>query len=277
MIILKHNNRILKHNNRILVNNRLLLDEFSNVATAYSVRKLYSKYSGYSMRVYRALDAVEMNIGFDLFGNLDTTTLLSFAGSDTLYVVKWYDQSGNNNHAISTASNSMVIVASGVLIVRNNKPAIICAGINSKLSFSSINLGTAYSAVGCMNFSQGNCEWLGGGISTYGIYVDNFVNLYWSALNNNYFTSGVSNTTANTKSILEIHRTDLQLDCFGNNVNNNVTKVNNNNTSFIIYSLNGESIGSYNLVGTLQETIIFSTNKLAQRGELYKSINNYFS
>jgi hypothetical protein len=57
-----------------------LLDSYSGVAAAYSLRKLNSTYVGPAIRVRRSGDNVEQNIGFDAGGNLDTASLLSFVG-----------------------------------------------------------------------------------------------------------------------------------------------------------------------------------------------------
>ena len=39
--------------------------------------------------------SVSQSIGFDTNGNLDTGSLLTFAGSGNAFVKIWYDQSGN--------------------------------------------------------------------------------------------------------------------------------------------------------------------------------------
>lgn len=72
------------------------------------------------IRVYRDSDNAETDIG--LIGNtLDTTSLLSFAGAGSAYVVKIYDQTNNGNNAIqSVAANCPRIVNAGVLEVDSN-------------------------------------------------------------------------------------------------------------------------------------------------------------
>ena len=57
-----------------------LLDLYSGSAAAYSLRKLKTGATA-SIRVRRSSDNEETNIGFNADGTLDTTTLLSFAGS----------------------------------------------------------------------------------------------------------------------------------------------------------------------------------------------------
>ena len=61
-----------------------LLDTYSGAAAAYSVRKLSSIYSGYALTVRRSQDNTSQNIGFNANGDLDTTSLLSFVGSNNI-------------------------------------------------------------------------------------------------------------------------------------------------------------------------------------------------
>ena len=76
----------------------LLLDGLSNVACAYSTRKLRTAYSGSAIRVRRSSDSAEQDIGFS--GNeLDTVSLASFVGANNGLVTTWYDQSGNGVNA----------------------------------------------------------------------------------------------------------------------------------------------------------------------------------
>ena len=76
---------------------------YDGLAAAYSVRKVVPGYTGDAMEVQSG--SVSQSIGFDSFGNLDTGSLLTFAGSGDAFVKTWYDQSGKNNHAITIADN----------------------------------------------------------------------------------------------------------------------------------------------------------------------------
>ena len=103
---------------------QLLLDLFPDAAAAYSLRKLRNSYSGSAIRVRRSSDNTEQDIGF-VNNELDTVSLLSFVGSNTGFVIEWYDQSGNNNDSINTTvSTQPKIVDSGSVIMQGSKPAI---------------------------------------------------------------------------------------------------------------------------------------------------------
>jgi hypothetical protein len=106
----------------------LLLNTYASASVAYSVRQLVNNYTGSLIRVRRSSDNTETNIGFDLDGNLDTTTLLTFVGRDTNnhgFVTTWYDQSGNRNHATQTATGSQPqIVNSGSVMLSGTRPSL---------------------------------------------------------------------------------------------------------------------------------------------------------
>lgn len=111
-----------------------LLDTYSGAAAAYSLRRLSGAYSGSAIRVRKANDNTEENIGFDSNGNLDTAALTSFCSGTNGFVKTWYDQSGNGNNATqTTAANQPQIVSSGSVITENGKPSIQFDGSNDYL------------------------------------------------------------------------------------------------------------------------------------------------
>jgi hypothetical protein len=105
--------------------NTPLLDTYSGAAAAYSLRLLDSTYTGSAIRVRRSSDNTEQDIGFNVFGELDTVSLLAFAGAGDAFCKVWYDQSGNSNDATQTnTANQPRIVSSGAVEVENGKPII---------------------------------------------------------------------------------------------------------------------------------------------------------
>jgi len=124
--------------------NTPLLDTYSGAAAAYSLRKLSSSYSGSAIRVRRSSDNTEQDIGFNVFGELDTVSLLAFAGAGDAFVKTWYCQSGNSNDATqTTTANQPKIVSSGAVIVENGKPVINYNNPTTNV----LNLGSALSSV----------------------------------------------------------------------------------------------------------------------------------
>ena len=109
-----------------------VLDFYPTATVAYSLGLLRNAYTGNAIRVRRASDNTEQNIGFTLQGGLDTTALTSFCSGTNGFVTTWYDQSGNgNNFTQPTAGSQPQIVSSGAILsqsgVGSSKPSILFA------------------------------------------------------------------------------------------------------------------------------------------------------
>ena len=102
----------------------LLLDLYgTDILAAYSLRKLSSTYSGDAVRVRRTSDNAEQDIGFDGNGDLDTSSLTTFLGSDDGFLAKWYDQSGNSRDGSQTNSSRQIKIATaGTIETKNSLP-----------------------------------------------------------------------------------------------------------------------------------------------------------
>ena len=99
-------------------------------ATAFSMRKLSSIYTGSAINVIRSSDNSTQDIGFTTNGDLDTATLKIFVGAGNGFVTKWYDQSGNgNNLTQATSAYQPRIVNAGAIDRENGKPFIRFFGI----------------------------------------------------------------------------------------------------------------------------------------------------
>lgn len=114
-----------------------VLDGISNVAAAYSLRKLRSAYAGSAVRVRRSSDSTEQDIGFASDGEFDTAAFSSFIGGGTGYVKTWYDQSGNSRDLSQSTTDSQ---ASIVLSILNSKPGLSFDGTNDFLRTSAFTL-----------------------------------------------------------------------------------------------------------------------------------------
>ena len=105
----------------------LTTNSITSVA-AFSLRKLYSAYSGPAIKVRRSSDNTEQDISFTASGSIDTAALTAFVGSGNGFVSVWYDQSGAGNNAVqATAANQPTIVSSGTITTLNGKPSILSA------------------------------------------------------------------------------------------------------------------------------------------------------
>ena len=113
--------------------NTPLLDTYSGAAAAYSLRLLDSSYVGSAVEVYNGSSYAD--IGFNVFGELDTVALAAHCGSNDGFVSKWYDQSGNSNTATQTTTAEMPKIYDGTtgVVTENGKPAVQFDGTDDKL------------------------------------------------------------------------------------------------------------------------------------------------
>lgn len=140
--------------------NPFLLDKIvrTNASVAYSVRKLRREYSGFAVRVRRSGGgSPEGDVAFDGNGVVSANSLVtitragggysvgdeiifsSFYSGRSVFVMTWYDQSGNNRHVTqTTASQQPRIVNSGSLEVSNSIVSV--RFINSNSTFLSVSV-----------------------------------------------------------------------------------------------------------------------------------------
>jgi hypothetical protein len=118
--------------------NTPLLDTYTGAAAAYSLRKLRTAYTGDAVEVYNGSSYAD--IGFNVFGELDTVALASHCGSSDGFVSKWYDQSGNTNTAAQTVTGSMPKIYDGTtgVVTENGKPAVEFDGSDDSINTSTL-------------------------------------------------------------------------------------------------------------------------------------------
>jgi hypothetical protein len=178
----------------------LVLDRIAVIpASATSIRRINSKYIGPLMRVRRAADNAERDIYYTVFGALDTSDILAFAGTGgSVFVVTVYDQSGGTaNTTQTTTANQPRIVNAGVLDTTSNLPAIYqTTGKDLAITLASTtNHSVVYTAeqtaTGGARVLSGSTNWLLGWYNTG----------YTSA----YFGSGFAITQSNTNRKRAVH------------------------------------------------------------------------
>jgi len=91
-----------------------LLDTYTGAAGAYSLRLLDSTYTGFAIKVQDSVGGSTQDIGFNVFGELDTVALAQYGGSNDVFVETWYDQSGNGNDATQGSSGPRPKIYDGV-------------------------------------------------------------------------------------------------------------------------------------------------------------------
>ena len=138
-----------------------------NYIVAYSIRQVNQLYTGSCMKVRRDSDNVELDIDFDVNGNLDTVAIEDFCGSSEGRVSVWYDQSGNDYHSTQSVAANQGLIYNGTSINTNNNglPAISSNANN-------------YNGPTGIDYSSG--------ISMYQVLQSTGYNQYTPIANNNY-------------------------------------------------------------------------------------------
>lgn len=156
-----------------------------NVTSAFGLKRMSAYYFGHCIRVARLSDGVVKDIGFD--GDaLDTTTLLSFVGSDSGVVTIWYDQTGRHCHLRQpNKDKAPLIVSSGNVVFDPAMPALAFRIFNGQAGGQYFNIdsqaptpeasyfftASAFTAQG--NPSQKGGTLLGGGVGATLLNVTN--------------------------------------------------------------------------------------------------------
>ena len=122
----------------------------ATIAQAYGLRKVITTTAVTKpIRVRRSSDNTESDIGFS-GANLDTAALLTFCGAGNGFITKWYDQSGNGRDLLqATTASQPQIVASGVVLSNNGRPAVSFDGTDDYLERTTAELYSSGAATIC--------------------------------------------------------------------------------------------------------------------------------
>jgi len=92
---------------------------------AFSLRKVNSAYTGACIRIRRASDSAELDIGF-VSNVVDTASIITFSSGSIASIVYVYDQSGNNRHRYTGTAvrQPHIMTAANVIYTQNGRTAI---------------------------------------------------------------------------------------------------------------------------------------------------------
>jgi hypothetical protein len=270
----------------------LLLDLYPATA-AYSVRKLRTAYLGACMRVRRASDNAEQDIGFDINGDLDTASLLSFVGANNGFVSKWYNQ-GTGGASYDVANT-----------VSTGQPRIVLSGVvDSKGSHSGLrfdggdNLFITSSAIGTTSlshFSVSSNETSNSIGTVFGqtwnttdtirVFNDrrtDKLNLFITVGGVNYSAPmSIARNNANQRLLSSFVDASKGMSSFDNAATGGTnTYVGTTNSNGLRIGAQGTATGGGTAItfinGYIQEVIIMGTNQSANRTAIETNINAYY-
>jgi len=164
-------------------------------AGAYGLVILNTLYAGPTIQILKAGDSTPVDFyaqSTTIYGTLQTAggmSLSTFLGGQTAYVKKWYDQTGNGNHASNignityNTTNDTVLFASNYFSVQNS-------------AFPSGNLPYSYLFTPDNQTSTGNAIFQGGSTTSYN-WCNGITNYYESTSGNTsiYQNAWYSNTS----------------------------------------------------------------------------------
>jgi hypothetical protein len=255
-----------------------LLDDYSGAAAAYSLRLLDSSYSGNAIKVRRASDNTEQDIGF-VNNELDTSSLEAFCSGTDGFVTTWYDQSGNaNNASQTTAASQPKIVSSGTTIALNGKPSINGDAVEDSFELgTSIGLSSEYSIFQVNQVLSTNTYGLTissvGTSSASGIFVfDGLVR--FKVDGTNYSNSGASGNKGSQRLWSGFRDSSDNLESYRN------SSVYGSSISSATGTFDFEKIGTnlgVNSFEYFQELIVYNSDQSTNRSDIETNINDHYS
>lgn len=269
-----------------------LLDQIgsTDASVAYSVRKLRKNYNGFSMRVRRSGGgSPEGDVAFDANGVVSATSMITitdggggysvgdvvqfstFYGTRSVFVMTWYDQSGNNRH-VSQATNSQQprIVNSGTLETSNSiasvrfinsNSTVLSASIPSASMFSSSYIGTASLVLEASSTNTSSFGYSDGGANRWQAHMNESTSLHFDVGNSynrltftNSAGSGVLRTYALVAgpSLMQIWRS-------GSNVASSTPTMSTSTTSTFYVGAIPTFPGTWYHNNDISELVIFPT------------------
>ncbi len=267
------------HSGAFQVEDAPLLDAYGGAHAAYSLRKLNSDYTGAAVRVRRASDGAELDVGFNSDGTLDESILTTWP-TGAVYVKKWYDQSGNGNDLVQSTvarqpnlRNSLGTVqrVDGRMALRFDSDAF-------DIDSTGLDIGNLSSFIVCkytgltgsqmalaLSGTTGNKRW-------YAPYVqaENFNYSYANTLSS---VSTTANTDNNLHSVIAgATQTDMEAFLNGASVGTLTlaTGIDSANDGI------GSYAGAYFMKGFIQEVVVYSSDQSERREGIERNISNHY-
>ena len=252
-----------------------LLDTYTGAAASYSLRKLRDDYTGFAITVQDSVGGATQDIGFDVFGELNTVRLSAYGSNNDVFVTTWFDQSGSGNNATQTSfANRPKIYdgASRTVILENGKPAIQLDGSND---FFNISITVAASNYGVFYVMRREAAdgWLFDSLS--GRLVIDAANI---AL---FYDGGFKGTAINPTQQSLISLSLVSPSSAGVYINGTSSQ---SGISYYKKSIGGTtrisssaSAYSFHVKGILQEFIIYASDESANRTGIETNINDFYN
>lgn len=128
---------------------------YNKITGAYALCRLFLSYSGPQIRVRRSSDNAVLDVYFDADGYVSGTSLDSWLGANTGYIVTWYDQgpSGKHMYGYGSPLPSIYKIYNYRYVIYFNGTSSVNGGYFDAGSFTQ-NVATngGFSSFSCVNF-----------------------------------------------------------------------------------------------------------------------------
>jgi len=245
---------------------------------------LDSTYTGSAVEVYNGSSYAD--IGFNVFGELDTVALAAHCGSNDGFVSVWYDQSGNSNDATQTTTANMPKIYDGStgVVTENGKPAVnygtasdsyfLQLASYTSLSYQSISTITVGSNSKSFN-AEGSISFTMLGLNTSPRYYHNIglsggLYLSYSALE----AIQLSTTSQNSQYLSTVYANNSTASAYFNGTSKGSVASVSGNSARIALGYNGGT--SYHN-GNIQEVIIYPSDQSSNRTGIEDNINTFYN
>jgi hypothetical protein len=264
-----------------------ILDGYtSGVGLAYATAWLNPSYTGSAIRVRRASDNTEQDIGFD-GQDLDTSALTTFCTGTNGFIRTWYDQSGNGNDLIqtTTASQPKIYDSSTGVVKDNLLPATTFAG-SELITTNELNQTSATNHIYIVNRVQAGTD--GNGYFAESNAIDGDQSPAIAQLNaghDYYLRQSASNTFMGSFS--SIKGTQAIFTCQISNSTSKLffqgSEICSVSTTTVTAFADKLIVGRYinanpsSFEGTFQAFILYNSDQSANRAAIESALNDYFN
>lgn len=249
----------------------LILNRYPS-GIAYGLKKLDKNFTGSLIRIRRSNDNSEQDIGFTASGELDTSSIISFVGSNSAFIVRLYNQGTLGNisswyWAQSTNSLQPRIVNAGVIDRVNGQPAIYFSG-SMRLIASPIFNNTRNDVYGVYSTSDLTYLHFYGSVIPYFMVAQSgsgSTGVDASSGTPSYYVNNVLQSSPTRNSLYLAHN-GYKISLTENMAGASWAGVANFGT-----------YASYEYTGYLQMLLVYSTDQSSNRSNIFSAINSIYS
>jgi hypothetical protein len=257
------------------------LDIAPGAAVALSAaRLLRSDYTGDAIRVRRASDSAEQDIGFDGAGLLDTSALATFCAGTDGFVKTWYDQSGNGNDPVQVATASQWKIYDSVTGVEVRSGAATINRAASTAILGSLNIGSVSQPIDFFSVQAVNA---GGGTARVWRTASSSINFLIRKIENDTLLAA---PTALVSSVISPAPDNGELRLLRGLINSTSSKIHfdgaevasgNAGTNTIDSDVHLGGLATAQLVESMSEFILYPSDQSANSAAIEANINAFYS